>query len=500
MAGGIKRLAKETAVYGLSSILGRFLNWCFVFLYINVLKSTSEYGIVTNLYAFMALLLIILTYGLETGFFRFANDKNCKDPMTVYTTGLISLATTSTLFFVLVAIFLKPLSSALGYPDGEACVMMLSIIIAIDAFTSLPFAFLRYKQKALRFAALKLLSIAINIALNLFFFLVCPAIYKNNPDAVSWFFNPDRLVEYIFISNLISSAVTLVMLLPELTGIKYRFDLSLWKRMLRYSFPLLILGVAGIMNQTFDKMFYPTLASGRPDFMGELGVYGAAYKVAIVMVMFTQAFRFAYEPFIFAKNREESLDKSKETYASAMKYFIIFSLFIFLAVMFYIDIVKLVMPAEYFKGVKIVPVVMAGEIFFGVFYNLSLWYKLTDRTQWGAWFSLGGFVITAAINIAFVPQYGYMACAWGAFFCYLAMMLSSYFIGQHYFPIKYDLKGIAAYSAIAVAAYAAAVYVPIENEAASYAFRTLLLVLFVLYAFKRDMHVSMAGIRKILHR
>ena len=168
--------------------------------------------------------------------------------------------------------------------------------------------------------------------------------------------------------------------------------------------------------------------------------------------------------------------------------------------MFYIDIVKLVMPAEYFKGVKIVPVVMAGEIFFGVFYNLSLWYKLTDRTQWGAWFSLGGFVITAAINIAFVPQYGYMACAWGAFFCYLAMMLSSYFIGQHYFPIKYDLKGIAAYSAIAVAAYAAAVYVPIENEVASYAFRTLLLVLFVLYAFKRDMHVSMADIRKILHR
>lgn len=500
MAGGIKRLAKETAVYGLSSILGRFLNWCFVFLYINVLKSTSEYGIVTNLYAFMALLLIILTYGLETGFFRFANDKNCKDPIKVYTTGLISLASTSTLFFVLVAIFLKPVSAALGYPDGEACVMMLSIIIAMDAFTSLPFAYLRYKQKAIRFAALKLLSIGINIALNLFFFLVCPAIYKNNPGAISWFFDPDKLVEYIFISNLISSSVTLVLLLPELTGMKYRFDLSLWKRMLRYSFPLLILGVAGIMNQTFDKMFYPTLASGRPDYMGELGVYGAAYKVAIVMVMFTQAFRFAYEPFIFAKNREESLEKSKATYASAMKYFIIFSLFIFLAVMFYIDAVRLVMPDNYFTGVKIVPIVMAGEIFFGIFFNLSLWYKLTDRTQWGAWFSIGGFMITAAINIAFVPKYGYMACAWGAFFCYLAMMLASYFIGQHFFPIKYDLKGIGIYAALTVAAYAAATYTPIENAAASYAFRTLLLGMFVLYAFKRDVPLNLAEIRKKLHR
>lgn len=493
-------MAKETAIYGLSSILGRFLNWCFVFLYINVLKSTSEYGIVTNLYAFMALLLIILTYGMETGFFRFANDRDCKDPMKVYTTGLISLAATSSLFIVLVGAFLKPVSAALGYPGGEACVMMLAIIIAMDAFTSLPFAFLRYKQKALRFAALKLLSIGINIALNLFFFLVCPAIYGNNPDAVSWFFNPDRLVEYIFISNLVSSSVTLVMLLPELTGIKYRFDISLWKRMLQYSFPLLILGIAGIMNQTFDKMFYPTLAAGRPGFMGELGVYGAAYKVAIVMVMFTQAFRFAYEPFIFAKNREESMENSKETYASAMKYFIIFSLFIFLAVMFYIDIVRLVMPESYFRGVKIVPIVMAGEIFFGVFYNLSLWYKLTDRTQWGAWFSIGGFIITAAINIAFVPQYGYMACAWGAFFCYLAMMLSSYFIGQHYFPIKYDLKGIGAYTAIALAAYAAAAYVPIGNTAASYAFRTLLLALFVAFAFKRDIRISVSDIRKMLHR
>lgn len=486
MSGGIKRLAKETAVYGVSSILGRFLNWCFVFLYINVLKTTAEYGIVTNLYAYMALLLIILTYGLETGFFRFANDKKCEEPTTVYTTGLISLASTSTLFFILVLIFLSPVSDILGYPDGKNCIWMLALIIAMDAFTSLPFAFLRYKQKAVRFAVLKLISIALNIILNLFFFLICPAIYKSKPELISWFFSPERMVEYIFVSNLISSAVTLLLLLPEITGIKYHFDRKLWRRMLRYSFPLLILGIAGIMNQTFDKMFYPLLAEHRPDYMGELGVYGAAYKVAIVMVMFTQAFRFAYEPFIFAKNREDNTE-SKTIYASAMKYFIIFTLFIFLAVMFYIDIVKVLMPAKYFAGIKVVPIVMAGEIFFGVFYNLSLWYKLTDKTQWGAWFSITGFIVTAAINIAFVPEYGYMACAWGAFFCYLVMMLTSYFIGQHYFPIKYDFKRIGAYAAITIILYAAAEYIAIDNIFIKYLFRTALLSVFIVYTVKRDM-------------
>ncbi|MEG2163123.1 MAG: oligosaccharide flippase family protein [Bacteroidales bacterium] len=492
MAGGIKRLAKETAVYGISSILGRFLNWCFVFLYINVLKTTAEYGIVTNLYAYMALLLIILTYGLETGFFRFANDKNCNDPAKVYTTGLISLAATSTLFFIIVIIFLQPASSLLGYPDGKNCIWMLALIIAMDAFTSLPFAYLRYKQRAIRFASLKLISIALNIILNLLFFLVCPAIYKTNPALISWFFSPERMVEYIFVSNLISSAVTMLLLLPEITGIHYHFDRKLWRRMLRYSFPLLILGIAGIMNQTFDKMFYPLLAEHRPDYMGELGIYGATYKIAIVMVMFTQAFRFAYEPFIFAKNREDNAE-SRTTYASAMKYFIIFTFFIFLTVMFYIDIVKVMMPAKYIAGIKVVPIVMAGEIFFGVFYNLSLWYKLTDKTQWGAWFSIGGFIVTAAINIAFVPLYGYMACAWGAFFCYLIMMLASYIIGQHYFPIKYDLKKIGAYAAITIILYLTAEYITIDNIFIKYTFRTALLCIFIVYTVKRDMPLKEIG-------
>lgn len=497
---GMKSLAKDTAIYGLSSILGRFLNWCFVFLYINVLKTTAEYGIVTNLYAYMALLLIILTYGMETGFFRFANDKEEKEPQRVYTTGLISLATTSTLFFVLVWVFITPLSRLLGYPEHEDYVLMMAAIIAVDAFTALPFAYLRYRRRPIRFASIKLFSIFLNIALNLFFILLCPWLYGIHPEWISWFFDPDFLVGYILVSNVISSGVVLLVLFPEIFGIRYRFDRHLLSRMLKYSFPLLILGIAGIMNQTFDKMFYPQLASNRPDAMSELGVYGAVYKIAIVMVMFTQAFRFAYEPFIFARNKDTG-DGNKKSYSDAMKYFIIFGLFIFLAVMFYIDLVRFFMPETYCTGLKVVPIVMLAELFFGVFFNLSLWYKLTDRTQWGAWFSLFGFAITAIINIVGVPRFGYMACSWGAFVCYASMMLASFFIGQRVYLIRYDLKSAFRYTLLTVVLYAVAMVVPIESLFLRLAFRTLLLGVFLVYLFRHDLPMNeVPGLRRFVSK
>ena len=484
---GMKSLAKDTAIYGLSSIVGRFLNWCFVFLYINVLKTTAEYGIVTNLYAYMALLLIILTYGLETGFFRFANDETYKDPTKVYTTGLISLACTSSLFFILILIFLQPISRWLGYPEHTDYIWMMALIIAIDAFTALPFAYLRYQKRPIRFATVKLLSIFINIFFNLFFILLCPWLYQHHPAAVSWFFEPTFMVGYILVSNIISSSIILVILLPEIFGVRYRFDTKIWKQMLGYSFPLLILGVAGIMNQTFDKMLYPILAANRPDPMSELGIYGAVYKISIVMLMFTQAFRFAYEPFIFAKNKEKNTDDNKQAYADAMKYFIIFGLLIFLGVMFYIDLVQFFMPAQYYVGIDVVPIVMMGQLFFGIFFNLSLWYKLTDKTQWGAWFSLFGFIITIIINVVFVPQYGYMACAWAAFVCYLCMMLASYFIGQHNYPINYDLKSIALYTALAGILYLINNTITIDNLILRLLFRTILLAIFIICFILRDL-------------
>ena len=454
---GIKSLAKDTAIYGMSSIIGRFLNWCLVPLYTYKL-ATGEFGDVTNLYAWMALLLVILIYGLETGFFRFANDGAERDPKTVYSTCLFSLATTSAIFMGLVFLFQSPISRLLKLSEHPEYILITAAIIAMDAFCALPFAYLRYLKRPIRFAALKLLFIALNIILNLFFLVVCPWIWKHAPEWINWFYDPTYGVGYILISNLLGTFIVLLALAPEIVRIPWRFRPDLLKRILRYSFPLLILGVAGIMNQTLDKILYPMLISDPVAAKSGLGIYGANYKIAIVMVMFTQAFRYAYEPFIFAQNKGE--DK-RVAYAEAMKYFIIFGLFIFLGVMFYLEILRYFIDPDYFSGLQVVPIVMIAELFFGIFFNLSLWYKLTDKTQWGAYFSLFGLAITLTINIAFVPRYGYIACAWAAFTCYFAMMIASWFIGQHYYPIRYDLKGIGKYLLLALVLYVIALWIPI---------------------------------------
>lgn len=485
---GIKSLAKDTAVYGMSSIVGRFLNWCLVPLYTHVFTQ-AEYGVVTYLYSLVALLLIILTYGMETGFFRFANHEKYSDPMRVYTTGLISLAVSSVAFLLAVWIFLDPISSVLGSSGDPRYVMMLAVTLAIDAFTSLPFAYLRYKQRPLRFAGIKLLSIFLNIGLNLFFIVLCPLLQQSHPGWISWFYRPDFGVGYIFLSNLVASAVTLLVLFPEVAGVRYRFDTEIWRRMIVYSFPLLIMGLAGIMNQTIDKLIYPWLVADTDRAMAELGVYGANYKIAIVMVMFIQAFRFAYEPFVFAKSRSRG-EESQKAYVDAMHYFIIFGLLIFLGVMFYLPVLKYFISPRYFSGLAVVPVVMAGELFFGIFFNLSLWYKLTDRTYWGTIFSLFGLAVTLLINILFVPRYGYMACAWAAFFCYLSMMVASYAVGRKYYPVPYKWGAAFRYLLLAAVLYAAAMYVPIAHTGALLAFRTVLLVLFVVYAVKKDLPLA----------
>lgn len=484
MANGIKRLAKETAVYGLSSILGRVLNWLLVPMYVRVLANTGQFGIVTNLYAWTALLLVILTYGMETGLFRFINNKDEKEPLQVYSTTLISIGGTSLLFFVLGLILLSPISSVLGYSDTPEYVAMLIGIVALDAFTSMPLAYLRYQKRPLRFVAVRLINIFLTIGLNLFFLLLCPWLYKHYPQAVSWFYIPDYGVGYIFVSNLIASAALFLMLIPQLTGFRYTFNRPLLKRILRYSLPILILGIAGVLNQTADKIIFPFLFSDRDYSESQLGIYSACFKIAVVMVMFIQAFRYAYEPFIFAKSKGEG---DKKTYAEAMKYFTIFSLFIFLGVMFYIDIIKYFVSPEYYAGLPVVPIVMLGELFFGIYYNLSLWYKLTDQTQWGAYFSTFGCVVTVAIILVYAPVYGFMACAWASFVCNLLMMLLSYFIGQKKFPIKYDLRTIGIYSLLTVVLYAAGMLPSIGNEWIRLGYRSILLLAFIVFTVKRDL-------------
>ena len=483
---GIKSLAKDTAIYGLSSIVGKFLNWCLTPLYTYLLVP-AEYSVIVNLYAWIGVMLVLLTYGLETGFFRFANDPSKGEPQTVYATCMTSIGVTTITFLAVVGIFLEPITRLLQCGAHPEYVVMIAVIIALDVFASLPFAYLRYQQRPLRFAGLKLLNIGLTIALNCFFLLGCPAIYSRHPEWISWFYDPGYGVGYILVANVMASAIILLALLPEVVRIRWRFRWGLLREILHYSFPLLILGLAGMLNQNFDKMMFPYLMEDPQEAATQLGIYGANAKIAVVMIMFTQAFRYAYEPFIFARAKGE--DK-RGTYAAVMKYFVIFELLIFLGVVFYLDIIRYFVGPEYFAGLTVVPIIMLAELFSGIFFNLSLWYKLTDRTQWGVYFSFIGLAVIVAGNVLFVPRFGYIACAWSAFACFFAMMFFSWLVGQKYYPIRYDLKGMARYAVLALALYALGTGIPIDNMALRLSFRTLLLCLYVLYVIRKDLPLS----------
>mgnify|MGYP003551935853 FL=1 len=490
----MKILAKETAIYGVSSIVGKFLNWLLVPLYTYVLQQQSDYGIVTNLYAWTALLLVILTYGMETGFFRFAN-KTEENPKTVYSTSLITLFTTSLLFAVACTIWRTPIATALGYPTHSEFIALLGIVVAMDAFASIPFAYLRYKKRPLQFAALKLLFVFLNIALNLFFLVLCPKI--QDWAIISSWYNPNYGVGYVFVANILATGIQTLCLLPAIfEGFKNEHGLpasdsrrlfsgDLLKRMLRYSLPLLVLGVCGIMNQTLDRILFPFFYDGA-DAQAQLGIYGACFKVAMVMMMFTQAFRYAYEPFVFAKHKDR---ESVAAYADAMKYYIIFSYMILLGMIFYLDLLKFIIAPSYWEGLKIVPVVLWTYIFQGVYFNLSFWYKLTDKTQWGAYFSIIGVVITFALQAIFVPRIGYMASAASSTVCYFVIMLLSYFVGRKHLEIPYDLRRIGIYTLLVLTLlagyYTLAHLLPI-NEWMKMGIGTILLIIYCVIFYRLD--------------
>lgn len=432
----LKSLFKDTAIYGMSSIVGRFLNYLLVPLYTHVLAASGGgYGVITNIYAYVALAFVILTYGMETTFFRFIN-KEGENQDNVYKTVLTMVGSTSLLFVALVLLFLSPISSWMGYAEHPSYVWTMAIVVALDAFQAIPFAYLRYQKKAIKFAALKMLNIVLNIGLNLLFFRVL--------------YNPEIGAGYAFYINLACTAVITFFFWKELLdGLRGKFDKTLVNKMLGYSWPILVLGIAGILNQTADKMLFPHIYP-HDDAKMQLGIYGAAVKIAMIMAMITQAFRYAYEPFVFAGSKDKD---QKQMYSKAMKFFILFTLLAFLMVMGYMDVLKFIINKDYWDGLRVVPIVMAAEIMMGIAFNLSFWYKLTDRTIWGAVLSFIGCAVLIAVNFIFVPEYGYMACAWGGVAGYGTCMVLSYLLGQHYFPIDYQLKTLSLYVALAAAGY-----------------------------------------------
>jgi O-antigen/teichoic acid export membrane protein len=469
--GKLTTIFKDTAIYGLSSIIGRFLNYLLVPLYTAQFSAASGgYGVITNMYAYTALVLVLLTFGMETTYFRFTN-KTHEDSMTVYSTTLISVGTVALCFVALIFLFITPLSNLMGYGDHPSYVWVMGVTVAIDAFLCIPFAYLRQQKKAIKFAALKLLNIAVSILLNVIYF--------------AWM--DGKEVGYAFYINLCCSAMLVFCMYKELTGFHYAFDKALLRRMLSYSWPILILGVAGILNQAADKMIFPYIYKG-VDMQSQLGIYGACSKIAMIMAMITQAFRFAYEPIVFAGVKDKG---QHEMYAQAMKYFIIFTLLAFLMVVGYMEILKyIVRNQDYWVGLKVVPIVMAAEIMMGIYFNLSFWYKVIDKTLWGAIFSGIGCAVLLTVNVIFVPIYGYMACAWGGFAGYGVAMLISYFVGQKYYPIDYPLKDIAMYVLLAVVFFFLMKYAAAWHPIASIAFNTLLIGVFVTYIIWKDLPLS----------
>lgn len=407
--------------------------------------------------------------------------------MKVYANSLLSVGGVSLVFVLLCLLFLQPISNLLDYGNHPEFIAMMAVVVALDSFQCIPFAYLRYKKRPIKFAAIKLLSIVGGIGLNLFFLLLCPWLSIHCPETVSWFYDPDYLIGYIFISNLIVSIAQMFFFIPELRGFAYKLDRALLKRMVVYSFPVLILGLVGILNQTVDKMIYPFLFEDRQEGLVQLGIYAATSKIAMVMAMFTQAFRYAYEPFVFGKDREGD---NRKMYAAAMKYFLIFSLLAFLAVMFYLDLLRFLVAEGYWEGLGVVAIVMLAEICKGIYFNLSFWYKLTDETRWGAYFSLIGCAIIVVMNILLVPTYGYIASAWASVAGYGSIMLLSYWMGQKKYPIQYELKSIGLYVLFAAVLYVIGEQVPISHLVLRLAFRTLLLLLFVSYIIKRDLPLS----------
>ena len=501
---GIKSLAKDTAIYGVSSIVGRFLNWMLVPLY-TIMFPVAEYGVVTFVYSVVALMMVILTYGMETGFFRFANHERWTDPMEVYSTCLTSLAVSSAAFVVLTAVFIKPVTGWMECDGHPSYILMMAVCVALDAFMAIPYSYLRYRKRPIRFAALKLINIGINIGLNLFFILLCPWLAKNAPSLVPPFYKPAFGIGYIFLANLIASAVNMLLMIPDMRGFRWKFNTKLWKEMMCYSAPLLVLGVAGIMNQTIDKILYPHLVTDPAEAMYGLGIYGANYKIGILLLVFLQAFRFAYEPFIFSRSKDKK-ENRLQAYRDAMTYFVAFALLIFLGVMYFLDYIRYFISPRYFSGLKVVPLIMLGELFFGIFYNLSVWYKLTDRTRWGMWFSLFGLAVTLILNIVLVPSMGYMGCAVAAMSSYGLMMVASYLVGNRLYPIGYPTGKLLGYFAVAAVLYVAGVWLlPFASLPGwlNAIIRVALLYLFVkwfMHSVKITTATLIAPLKRLIHR
>jgi O-antigen/teichoic acid export membrane protein len=480
----VKRLAKQTLIYGLGTIVPRFLNYAVLTpFYTYIFIDKNDYGVITELYAWMVIAMVLLTYGMETAYFRFSTRE--KDPLRVYSTSLITLFTSSLAFIFLVFIFINPVSSFLNYSNHPEYIKMFALIVGIDAFSAIPFAYLRGKNRSVIFSAIKIVNVVVSIGLAFFFLKIAPGILKNGGTWILKIYDPQFKVGYVFLSNLIGSAFTLVLLIPFVIKIKPVFDNSLLKRMLDYSWPLLVGGLAGCLNDVLDKILLRRMLGA--DGLSTVGVYGAGYKVAILMSLFIQMYRFAAEPYFFERAGRKN---SKDTYVVTMKYFVIAAVLLYLGINLYLDFIQIIIGKNYRESMVIVPIVSMAYLMFGIFINQSIWYKIEDKTIIGVYLTILGASVTVILNLLLIPKYGYMASAWATFASYFSMVVASFLIGQKHYPVKYDIKGMVLYISLAVTMVLVSKWIKTSYDLVNLSVSTSLIFVFIIIANKRDKFIS----------
>jgi len=474
----LRQLLGQTAVYGFGTVVPRLLNYLLLTPFFTRIFEVGEYGVVTELYAYVVFLMIILTYGMETGFFRYAQIKSNINE--VFSTSLLSLLLTSAVFVLLVIVFSARIADVIGYSEHPEYIIWISLIVVSDVIMAIPFARLRLENKATKFALIKIAGVAVNISLNFIFLYFIPRMGDSVPGWIYRIYSDSLGVGYVFISNLVASCFTLLLLSGTIARLKFQINLGLWTEMLKYSYPLLISGLAGTVNEALDRILLKHLIPEQTYALEQLGIYGANYKIAVLMTLFIQMFRYASEPFYFGQARKKD---ALALFAEVMKFFVIAGLVIFLAVNLYLDVFKHFIGSKFHEGLHIVPVVLFANLLLGIFFNLSIWYKLNNLTKYGAMITIVGASITFLLNWFLIPVFGYVASAWAHVACYGSMVLLSWAIGRKHYPVPYNISRLAVYFVIAGMLFTTGKLTTLDNIIIDLVKNTALLAVFSIIVF-----------------
>ncbi|MDP3557515.1 MAG: oligosaccharide flippase family protein [Bacteroidota bacterium] len=491
MSNPLKKLAGQTVIYGLGNVLPRFINYLFSFVLTYIFLEPAALAPNAVFFGYISFLNIIFTYGMETAFFNFVNKTEDKEK--VYSTALISILASTVFLTLLLIVFSNPISTIIKEPDHANYVVWCVLIVATDAIMAIPFARLRLTNNAKRFAAINFIKVIATIALNVFFFIICKRAFEKGDDSfVAGLYSPEVGIGYAFLAQLLANLFCILLLAKEFKGLNFTFDKELWKKMFSYSWPLLILGLAGMVNETFDRIILKYLL---PENIAdnEIGIYSNCYKIAMLMTIFTQAFKYAAEPFFFNGIKDTN---SQKLNALVMKYYILFCLFLFLGTMMNLPWIQLAISKNYRVGLSVVPILLWANLCLGVYWNLSIWFKLTGQTRYGAIITIIGAIITLSINLLFIPKFGYMACAWATLASYSIMMIISYLIGKKYYPIKYNIRSISVFTGIALAFYFISItYEGLSNTILKLVLNNILLFVFAYIFYKLEFE----NLKKLKH-